>query len=196
MRTPRLIAVLALACAGLLAACATTDEAAKPTRQTETTPQVVPPTTSPKPAKPGPTKLRALPEMVEAHAVIVKKAPPKPPAGVPCDAGAAACVDISGQHAWLLSAGKVLLGPVPITTGRPGHVTPTGTFHVLYKDINHLSKEFDYAPMPFSVFFVSGIAFHEGSLSVPSHGCVHLSTSSAQSFYNGLSAGDVVQVVP
>jgi lipoprotein-anchoring transpeptidase ErfK/SrfK len=46
------------------------------------------------------------------------------------------------------------------------------------------------------VFFNSGIAFHEGSLSALSHGCVHLSTSAAQAFYDGLAVGDVVQVVP
>ena len=50
--------------------------------------------------------------------------------------------------------------------------------------------------MPYSVFFNSGIAFHEGSLSVPSHGCVHLSQEAARTYYNTLQPGDVVEVVP
>ncbi len=194
MRVPRLIAALAVAGAGLLTACASADNVSKPPDPATTTPTVPVTSTSAKPTRPGPTTLRALPGMVEADATIVKTAP-KPPPGVPCGAGAAACVDLSGQHAWLLSGAKVLVGPVPITTGRPGHETPPGTFHVQYKDIDHLSREFDNAPMPYSVFFNGGIAFHEGSLSVPSHGCVHLSNSAAQSFYNGLDVGDVVQVV-
>lgn len=50
--------------------------------------------------------------------------------------------------------------------------------------------------MPYSVFFNGGDAFHEGSLSVPSHGCVHLSQTAAAEFYADLQPGDVVQVVP
>jgi lipoprotein-anchoring transpeptidase ErfK/SrfK len=50
--------------------------------------------------------------------------------------------------------------------------------------------------MPYSVFFTnSGIAFHQGSLSVPSHGCIHLSKAAAVTFFNTLSVGQVVQVV-
>jgi len=69
-------------------------------------------------------------------------------------------------------------------------------FHVLWKDKNHRSSIFNNAPMPYSVFFTSsGIAFHEGSLKVPSAGCIHLSRSAAQTFFGKLSVGQVVQVV-
>jgi hypothetical protein len=197
MRITTLIAALTVAAVGLLAACATADNASqaplpgKPTRQPD-------PTSTTAPTKPGPTKIKSLPGLVEANATIVKKAPPPPPppAGVPCAAGTDACIDLSANQAWLLAGGKVATGPVPITSGRPGYETPAGTFHVQYKDIDHLSREFDDAPMPYSVFFNSGIAFHEGSLAVPSHGCIHLSNSAAQAFYDGLAVGDVVQVVP
>lgn len=199
MRVPGLITVLAVAAAGLLTACGTVDNAAKPPlpgTPTETTAPTT--TTTAKKAPPGPTKIRVLPEMVEANAEIVKKAPPPPPPpkGVPCGAGADACVDLSANQAWLLAGGKIAMGPVPITHGRPGFETPPGTFNVQWKDIDHLSREFDNAPMPYSVFFNGGIAFHEGSLYDLSHGCVHLSNSAAQTFYNGLAVGDVVQVVP
>jgi lipoprotein-anchoring transpeptidase ErfK/SrfK len=90
----------------------------------------------------------------------------------------------------------VVYGPVGITTGRPGFRTPPGTFHVQWKDIDHLSKEFNNAPMPYSVFFNGGMAFHAGSLTVQSHGCVHLSTAAAKTYFNSLAVGATVQVVP
>jgi lipoprotein-anchoring transpeptidase ErfK/SrfK len=118
-------------------------------------------------------------------------------AASPCGSSAAACISLSSQRAWLMSGGQVTYGPVPITSGRPGHRTPPGVFQVLWKDKNHRSSIFHNAPMPYSVFFTSsGIAFHEGSLKVPSHGCIHLSHSAATTFFNGLSVGQVVQVVP
>jgi hypothetical protein len=50
--------------------------------------------------------------------------------------------------------------------------------------------------MPYSVFFThSGIAFHQGSLRVPSHGCIHLGHGAAVTFFNSLAVGQVVQVV-
>jgi lipoprotein-anchoring transpeptidase ErfK/SrfK len=115
---------------------------------------------------------------------------------IPCAITDGACVDISAKKAWLLSGGKVVYGPVPITTGRKGYPTPTGTFHVLSKEKMHLSKEFDQAKMPNSVFFYPGDAFHTGSLSAPSHGCIHLSSTASLKFFNTLHIGDAVQVVP
>jgi lipoprotein-anchoring transpeptidase ErfK/SrfK len=107
-----------------------------------------------------------------------------------------ACIDLSANQSWLLADGVVSFGPARITHGRPGWETPPGTFHVGWKDIDHKSSEFNDAPMPFSVFFNGGIAFHQGSLSDESHGCIHLSWEAAEAYYNGLAVGDTVQVVP
>ena len=93
-----------------------------------------------------------------------------------------------------LENGHVVLGPVSIMPGRPGFRTPIGTFHVLSKAAHFWSTEFN-APMPDSVFFYPGVAFHIGSLSVPSHGCIHLSASSGAAFFNTMSIGDEVQVL-
>ena len=115
---------------------------------------------------------------------------------IPCTlpaTGTAACIDLSDKKAWLVENG-VVVRTVSALGGRSGHRTPTGTFHVEWKDPDHVSKEYD-APMPYSVFFAPGIATHGGSLSERSHGCVHLSTSSAKAFYSALDVGDTVQVV-
>ncbi|MDT7666305.1 MAG: hypothetical protein QOD04_5861, partial [Pseudonocardiales bacterium] len=57
-------------------------------------------------------------------------------------------------------------------------------------------REFDDAPMPWSVFFAAGgIAFHTGSLRAQSSGCIHLSDATAKRFFGNLTVGDVVQVL-
>lgn len=116
--------------------------------------------------------------------------------GTPCLSTARACIDLSARRTWLLAGGKVVYGPAPITSGRAGWRTPPGTFRVSFKSINHKSSIFGNAPMPYSVFFNGGIAFHQGSLSVLSHGCIHLSRAAAQTYFGTLQRGDVVQVVP
>ncbi|MGH3872673.1 MAG: L,D-transpeptidase family protein [Pseudonocardiaceae bacterium] len=117
-------------------------------------------------------------------------------AGTPCGPAAAACINLRTQQAWLMKNGRITYGPTPITSGKPGYRTPAGTFTVLWKDLHHRSQAYDNAPMPYSVFFThSGIAFHQGSLRVPSHGCVHLGSGAAATFFTKLSVGQVVQVV-
>lgn len=194
MRRTLLLGFAAIA-VGLVSACGTTDTAApgpdRPTGPTTTTTQAVAPAPAPE------VKLPPLPEVAQANETITKTPPPPPPppTGVPCGAGVDACVDLSSQQTWLIRDGAVVYGPAPITSGRPGYRTPPGTFTVGWKDIDHKSTEFDDAPMPYSVFFNGGIAFHQGSLSVPSHGCIHLSRAAAETYYNSLAVGDTVQVV-
>jgi hypothetical protein len=113
----------------------------------------------------------------------------------PCAPTVRACVDLSTQQAWLTHNGVVDFGPVPMRAGRPSAPTDPGTFRVTFKDLHHRSTIFNNAPMPYSVFFNGGDAFHEGSLTNPSHGCVHLSHSAAATFYATLQSGDQVQVV-
>ncbi len=72
----------------------------------------------------------------------------------------------------------------PVSTGRPGYDTPNGTFWALSRDKDHRSKEYDNAPMPFSIFFTNqGNAVHgtrDRGLGRPvSHGCVRLSVKNA-----------------
>ncbi|GAA1984127.1 hypothetical protein GCM10009754_71750 [Amycolatopsis minnesotensis] len=104
-------------------------------------------------------------------------------------------MSLSRLEAWLMRDRKVVRGPVPVKPGSADEPTPVGMFHVVWKDREHTSSEFGM-PMPNSVFFApGGIAFHEGSLEVSSHGCVHLSPENSAAFFDGLAKGDVVEVV-
>ncbi|SES39747.1 L,D-transpeptidase [Actinokineospora terrae] len=126
---------------------------------------------------------------------LVAMAPQAAASPAPCGPAARACVALGANAAWLMNGGAVTYGSVPITSGKPGYRTPKGSFKVTYKDIDHWSHSFD-GPMPFSVFFTTtGVAFHEGSLSQLSHGCIHLSPEAARVFYDNLAPGDVVEVV-
>jgi lipoprotein-anchoring transpeptidase ErfK/SrfK len=106
-----------------------------------------------------------------------------------------ACIDLSRQLAWFVRDGKVVRGPVRVATGRSGYGTEVGTFHVYRKNLMWYSTIYNNAPMPYSVFFDGGEAFHEGSVYVRSHGCVHLSAANAAWVFNFLHIGDEVQVV-
>lgn len=117
------------------------------------------------------------------------------PSGPPCAVASRACIDLSAQQAWLMQDGGVIYGPVPVATGKDGAPTDLGTFRVSWKDLHHRSSEFDNAPMPYSVFYNGGEAFHEGNVTARSHGCVHLTHLAAQKFYNTLHVGDIVQIV-
>jgi len=112
----------------------------------------------------------------------------------PCSVSARACVDLTTQQAWLMRDGVVEYGPVPVRTGRASAPTDPGTFHVTFKELRHWSRPF-HGWMPYSVFFNGGDAFHQGSLAISSHGCVHLSHAAAVTFFDTLRVGDEVQVV-
>lgn len=123
--------------------------------------------------------------------------PPPPPVAkpTPCTISDGACIQLSTNQSWVVRGDKVVYGPVPITHGRKGYETPLGNFPVLRKVKNEWSRPYN-APMPWSTYFTeSGIAFHEGSLTDPSHGCIHLDPKAAQYYFTNLSIGETVQVV-
>lgn len=109
-----------------------------------------------------------------------------------CPPTARACIDVDGKMAWMVEDGRVTYGPVPITTGKPGYETARGTHNVLRHVRHDHSIPFD-SPMPYSTYFtVSGMAFHEGRLDEPSHGCVHLGQQAAAHFFEHLKVGDEI----
>jgi lipoprotein-anchoring transpeptidase ErfK/SrfK len=75
-----------------------------------------------------------------------------------------------------------------VSTGKSGFETPTGAWKPTRLSIDHRSKTYDDAPMPFAVFFTGGYAIHAtdavGRLGKPaSHGCVRLAPKNAKLFY-------------
>jgi hypothetical protein len=91
----------------------------------------------------------------------------------------------------------------PVSTGRAGYETPSGTYTATSMNEIWYSKEFDNAPMPHAVFFIrDGHAIH-GTYEVKnlgkpaSHGCVRISPGNAAILYdlvrqNGLEHTTVV----
>lgn len=72
-------------------------------------------------------------------------------------------------------------------TGRPGYETPSGCYKPIGLDANYFSQKYQ-APMPNSVFFLPGIALHEGDVDVQSHGCVHLSAEDSLKVFDTVKA--------
>jgi lipoprotein-anchoring transpeptidase ErfK/SrfK len=125
-------------------------------------------------------------------------APPAPQvASTSSGASTKAYVSLSRNEAWLTDAnGQTTYGPVSAAGGTSAYPTPTGTFHVLSKNAHFRSTEFHNAPMPYSVFFYPGDAFHADDVNQKSHGCIHLNWDDAEAFFNTLKVGDEVQVLP
>jgi lipoprotein-anchoring transpeptidase ErfK/SrfK len=114
-----------------------------------------------------------------------------------CPAAATACVDLTRHITWLQGHGKVMFGPVQMEPGKPGskHQTPRGRFRVEWKAGPSFVSNIYHEPMPWATFFAAdGIAFHGGSLTAWSHGCVHLADSNAHYFNEHLPVGAGVVV--
>ena len=76
----------------------------------------------------------------------------------------------------------------PVSTGRSGYGTPSGTFHPQMMARRWFSKKYYNSPMPHSIFFYHGFAIHGTNelrrLGGPaSHGCVRLHPSNAATLY-------------
>jgi hypothetical protein len=105
-------------------------------------------------------------------------------------------VSLTEQKAYLYRNG-VLIGATTVSTGRPGHVTPTGVFTVLQKQKEHRSTIYDGAPMPYMERLTwGGIALHAGGLPgyPESHGCVHLPSEFAKLLFAISPAGMTVVI--
>jgi L,D-transpeptidase catalytic domain len=105
-------------------------------------------------------------------------------------------VSINEQRAYVYRNG-VLIGATSVSTGRPGHLTPTGVFTVLQKQKEHRSTIYDGAPMPYMERLTwGGIALHAGGLPgyPESHGCVHLPSEFARLLYEISPSGMTVVI--
>jgi L,D-transpeptidase catalytic domain len=105
-------------------------------------------------------------------------------------------VDLSRQRATVYRNG-VRIAVSTISSGKPGHETPTGVFTILQKDASHHSKKYNNAPMPFQERLTwDGVALHAGGLPgyPESHGCVHLPYTFSQQLFGITTLGATVVV--
>jgi len=94
--------------------------------------------------------------------------------------------------------GQQLVAWSNVSSGRPGHDTPTGSFTVSEKDVDHHSSLYDDASMPYFMRLTDGgVGLHAGFLPgyAASHGCVRLPFGMAQKLYQNVESGTPVDIV-
>ena len=131
-------------------------------------------------------------------------------------------IDLEEQRAYLLQGRRILLMS-PISSGRYGHLTETGSFKVIEKESNHFSSlygkivdrsgntivadadgdmkvphggRFIPAPMRYFMRFHDADGMHAGYLPgyPASHGCVRLPEQNAIAVFNAVEVGTPVNV--
>jgi lipoprotein-anchoring transpeptidase ErfK/SrfK len=137
------------------------------------------------PAKPAAAKKPPVKKPAAKKQVAKKKAPPPPPRLI-------ITINKVSQKMTVELDGDTLY-KWPVSTGAPGYETPSGTYRPFRLEKEHYSKEWDDAPMPYSIFFTGrGHAVH-GSYHVKSlgrrasHGCVRLHPDNAAKLFSLVS---------
>jgi len=131
-------------------------------------------------------------------------------------------IDLQDQRAYLIRNGRAIFS-TPISSGRFGHLTETGSFKVIEKERDHFSSiygrivdsqgrtvvldadvdmpvprgcRFIPAPMRYFVRFNNATGMHAGYLPgyPASHGCVRLPEQNAVAFFNAVEVGTPVTV--
>jgi hypothetical protein len=108
----------------------------------------------------------------------------------------AVIVSLTEQLAYVYRNG-LLIAVSTVSTGKPGHATPSGVFTVLQKDKDHHSSKYNDAPMPYAERLTwDGVALHAGGLPgfPESHGCVHLPTEFARLLFASSNLGMTVVI--
>src|SRR3984957_8911586 len=107
-----------------------------------------------------------------------------------------AIVSLQDQRVYVYRNG-VRIASSSCSTGKLGHLTPTGVFKILQKDKNHHSSTYNNAPMPYiNRLTWSGIALHAGQLPgyPASHGCVRLPKEFAELLFGVTKLGMTVVI--
>ena len=100
-------------------------------------------------------------------------------------------VSVPEQRAYVYRNG-IRIGASTVSTGKPGHETPTGVFSVLEKDQQHVSSTYQGAALPYMERLTwDGIALHTGKLPgyPASHGCVRLPLEFSKRLYSVTHSG-------
>jgi lipoprotein-anchoring transpeptidase ErfK/SrfK len=77
----------------------------------------------------------------------------------------------------------------PVSTAKPGKITPTGTYSPEFLSKNHRSSLYNNAPMPFAIFYDGNYAIHgtdqvKGLGAPASNGCVRLDPKNAEVLFD------------
>ena len=131
-------------------------------------------------------------------------------------------IDLQRQSAYLIRGNRVVLAS-PISSGRSGHLTETGSFKIIEKELNHYSSlygrivdasgrtvvsdadadmkvprggRFIPAPMRYFMRFHAATGMHAGYLPgyPASHGCVRMPEQNAIQFFRAVEIGTPVHV--
>jgi hypothetical protein len=131
-------------------------------------------------------------------------------------------IDLEQQTAYLIQGRRIVLAS-PISSGRAGHLTETGSFKIIEKERNHVSSlygkivdrdgrtvvtdadadmavprggKFLAAPMRYFMRFHAATGMHAGYLPgyPASHGCVRMPEQNAIAFFNAVEVGTPVHV--
>ena len=103
-------------------------------------------------------------------------------------------VSVPEQVAYVYRNG-IRIARSSVSTGRPGHPTPTGVFDILEKEKDHVSTIYKGAEMPWMERLTwTGIAMHAGDLPgyPDSHGCVRLPLEFSKLLYTVTTKGGTV----
>ena len=132
-------------------------------------------------------------------------------------------INLTEQAAYLVEDGRAVLIS-PIASGKEGRGTPSGTFRIISKDLNHQSGSFGLvmdpygrivdanatpashvppgchyqpAPMPYFMEFSKYVGMHAGFLPgyPASHGCVRMPKDLAAEFFARVQVGTPVRVI-
>lgn len=105
-------------------------------------------------------------------------------------------VDLDRQLATVYRNG-VRIGVSTISSGKDGYETPRGVFTILEKDVDHRSRTYDNAPMPYQQRLTwKGVALHAGNLPgfPASHGCVRLPLEFSKLLFKTTEMGGTVVI--
>lgn len=105
-------------------------------------------------------------------------------------------ISLATQRAYAYRNGAPI-GISTVSTGAPGHETPTGVFVILQKAVKHKSNKYSAAPMPFMQRLTwDGIAMHAGKLPgyPASHGCIRLPLAFAKLLFGITKLGLTVVI--
>ena len=132
-----------------------------------------------------PRRVRRIPRNVEDDGEKIVSTLPKP-------TGPLVIVISIGKQTVTIYDGTQKIAISPISSGMPGHDSPTGVFSILEKNRYHYSNLYGGAPMPFMQRVTnSGVAMHQGV--VPgypaSHGCIRLPAAFARNLFGITDVG-------